>query len=138
MKVTYQGLVSKYPELLTGGNPQAPLFLFGIECGPGWYEIIDLMLLRLSHLKCPSLKVSQIKEKFGILRVYLDYGDVNVNEEIPRLANYIVAEAENASRRICEDCGCGDNSVKTEGRYLLTQCNSCRKKYELDMQASMY
>jgi hypothetical protein len=96
------------------------------------------MLLKLSHLNCPSLKVSQIKEKFGILRVYLDYGGMDLNEDIPRQADLIVAEAENASRRVCEDCGSKDDSVTTEGRYLLTQCNACRKKHQLDIQASMY
>lgn len=43
-------LISKYPVLFSGvdKSPMENLMCFGIECGPGWYQILDALCIMIS------------------------------------------------------------------------------------------
>ena len=56
------------------------------ECGPGWFAITEMFFERIaqrlenlsrSHSISLSIRVSQVKEKFGSLRVYYTFPDTN-------------------------------------------------------------
>ena len=64
---------------------------------------------------------SQVKEKFGGLRFYVDGGDDTVHAYIDF--------AENLSYYICESCGSMDHVGTTSG-WIVTLCKSCAEKDE--------
>jgi len=67
----------------------------------------------------------QVKEKFGTLSVYSNYG----NDEIFAL----IGEYEDKSAKICELCGKpGEtlNSNEGKGYWLKTLCPDCAKKFK--------
>lgn len=115
-------LFTKYPNLFhqrTLPPSESPLSR-GIECGNGWYELIDKTCEKLKALKGKkhkNMQFCQVKEKFGGLRLYMDY-DTDEAYEICRVA-------EIQSYRICEECGQAGTTNK-DG-WLRTLCNKCRK-----------
>jgi hypothetical protein len=92
------------------------------ECGDGW----GTLLYRLSHAisthACAvglDVSVTLIKEKFGMLRVYVEGGD----DEIDRLID--AAEAESGT--ICEVCG--EPGTRDTKGWCTTRCDACRHRY---------
>lgn len=72
----------------------------GLGCGDGWFNLIKETCQQLTDAGA-DLRFSQIKEKFGSLRMYYT-GEAQTI--LP-----IVVDAERRSLTICEQCG------KTEG-----------------------
>jgi len=75
------------------------------NCPNGWEEL---------H---PS--ASQVKEKFGTLRFYMDYGTDEMYE--------LIHEYEEKSGNICERCG-EPGECKNETGWVSTLCDKCREK----------
>lgn len=93
--------------------------IWGFECGDGWRDLIYRLSQAISaHAECVGLDVvaTQIKEKFGTLRFYVDGGD----NEIHRL----IDAAEQESATICELCG-NPGTLVAKG-WHSTLCESCR------------
>lgn len=71
--------------------------------GKGWHSLLDVVFNALSvyytakTTSTPHPYVSQVKEKFGRLRVYIENSD--------EFADGIVVAVEKMSACICEDCG---------------------------------
>lgn len=82
-----QKLAQKYPTIFTelDSTPQQSCMAFGIECGDGWYDLLDVLCESLTclyetgvnlgdqryvPLDAPKVIATQIKEKFGTLRFY--------------------------------------------------------------------
>ena len=108
-----QQLIAKYPRLFGDANksPMESLMCFGCECGDGWFDIIDNLCGYITYLQenvcyylglrkdiqdgkfnvelcCPKVIFMQIKEKYGTLRVYWKFGEIeNYDELISRLEN---------------------------------------------------
>jgi len=95
---------------------------FGIECGKGWYGIIDRLFtkieeeLRKEGIPYKDFQVSQIKEKFARLVVY-SYGGTNKIEEFKD-------EAEKESTKTCELCGYPGRTIELKG-WLTCLCSKC-------------
>jgi hypothetical protein len=89
--------------------------LISFDCGIGWKSLIDELF---ESIKDTDTKISQIKEKFGTLRIYLDNASSEINKK--------VSELEKRSSKICEFCG-SIEGVTTEGSWLKTLCKICRK-----------
>ncbi|HDY87278.1 MAG TPA: hypothetical protein ENH82_04075 [bacterium] len=73
--------------------------LFGFEVGSGWFPLIYRALNRLSeHQKSSGdlIRLRQVKEKWGVLRIYIDGPDI---------AKVIVSKAAEKSTYVCEVCG---------------------------------
>jgi len=128
-------LYAKYPTLFRhAGNSALPIY-FGIETGDGWYKIVCDMCRKLAKLS-PHIYISQIKEKFGTLRVYIgsDY-PITVRSELINKqhmrADAIIDAAERASSRTCETCGAPAKLIETDGKWLLTLCADCFKRYKM-------
>jgi hypothetical protein len=115
-------LKKKYPKTLALLNSEGrePICMFGIECGDGWYKIIDEACAKLEALEDEEVVAAQIKEKFGSMRFYVNGG----SDE----AFAIVREAEDASERTCETCGEPGQGRGTGWYY--TACDACEEKIQ--------
>ena len=112
-KITKQYIQDKYNFLDTQ---------FGIECGPGWFKLLDNLFFNIQKEidrgKIDGFKITQVKEKYGTLRVYSNFG----NKKIDKLIE--IAEAK--SSITCELCG-KKGSLRTIG-WLTTLCGKCYKE----------
>jgi hypothetical protein len=79
--------------------------------GPGWSNLIDEVFNRLE--KFPDSYISQIKEKWGRLRIYV-YG---VDEATLEFIDWI----EERSGTICEVCG-GPGELR-DGGWIVCRCD---------------
>ena len=105
-----QKLIEKYPKLFGRVNksPKESLMCFGCEHGDGWYDIIDNLCGYITYLQksvsyylglkeeikdsddksfdgrfhCPDVVFMQIKEKYGTLRVYWNFAEIENYDEI--------------------------------------------------------
>lgn len=85
--------------------------------GPGWHSILNQLHADVTALD-PEYAVSQVKEKFGGLRAYLQYTNPDVGT--------LVHAAETQSMRTCEDCGePGIIRQRPNRRWLLCLCDVC-------------
>jgi len=133
-------LKRKYPLFLKGlfdniAAPKEPISMFGIECGEGWFGIIDELGSKIEPLikkfitanteECgPGIphvfdptgfpRALQIKEKFAQIRIYM-----SATEEMYKY----ITEAEEKSATVCETCG---KPGKTRGKnWVYTACEEC-------------
>jgi hypothetical protein len=95
---------------------------FGVECGPGWFPFIEEMLGKLVDLHCEGLKLDQIKEKFGTLRVYYHMeGEYDETiEDIEKKIDAIINEYEDISAKTCDVCG--QPGKINESGWLACRC----------------
>jgi len=82
--------------------------------------LIKEALSRIEALRVKGLKVTQVKEKFGGLRIYLSH----VNAE----ADAIITAAEEEAGATCENCGSKDQVQLRGGGWLRTLCEICEAK----------
>lgn len=93
----------------------------GFEIGNGWEPIARLLATRLQAIG--GVSVAQIKEKFGTLRVYLDFAE-GLSKEHAAAALEAVDVAEQASRAVCDTCGAPGKLIT--GGWLRTLCEACK------------
>jgi hypothetical protein len=122
-------LIKKFPKMYKGCGQNEPFTLFGFECNDGWFRLI-LWLSRYlqdyidqqnkwsekypdKYLPVKQIKVKQVKEKFAILRFYIEGGNERTNA--------IISFAEYISGFICESTGKTDNIVVNKKGWLKTQ-----------------
>jgi len=115
--MTEEDLLTKHKDVLAlrGYN--------GFNCWEGWYEIIDHMLQTISNSvrRTGDINVVQIKEKFGMLRVYTETYD--------SYTQGIIDMAETLSKYTCERCG-KPGEMRTDLGWHKALClnhYSCRK-----------
>jgi hypothetical protein len=154
-------LVKKYPLIFKniGGDPTKTPMCFGIECGSGWFWLIDTACfhiqatyesaVRQREIDLDELKplkersemfpdgipeivcpsAAQIKEKFGTLRFYVNDAGADVFGD----TSSFITMAESMSYRTCENCGC-PGSVSYGGWYrcLCSKCSQTRDEEKWD------
>ena len=113
-----QKLEKRYPQFFNK-RQSTGMQMLGIECGDGWYELIDSLCNTLSRMTLhEDFGFTQIKEKFGALRIYVTESNDEVND--------LLEHAEVASMGICENCGSSEE-VTTEGKsWIKTMCSKCK------------
>lgn len=112
-------LMAAYPDLFGGKADNTPYALFGIECGDGWYAILDELCAAITALPGPlKPKVMQIKEKFGGLRFYLNGYSPSISP--------LVDAAERKSERTCEQCG--KPGSRRDNGWVATLCDEHAKE----------
>ena len=139
-------LVSRYPEIFRdyNGDPQRTCMAWGIECGDGWFDLIDTICKAIQnqteHVNrlWPNLKfgvvAAQVKEKYGTLRFYNEfiYADGLEEHDRDRLEKYItqvngmVSFAEFMSGRICEVYG--QKGSLDGSSFPRCRCKECENK----------
>ena len=103
------------------------------ECGDGWVNLIDRLcclleqeMKNVSYGKSEEDKIdlqpvaSQVKEKFGGLRFYINGGSERMTG--------MISMAEHLSFITCEDCG-NKGSKKNKG-WIFTKCEPCWNQHE--------
>jgi hypothetical protein len=115
-------LVEAFPKLYSkrGGSMQETCMYWGFECGDGWFQLLWDASEKLEALNNAgqNIKASQVKEKFGTLRFYINGGDEKADE--------IISAAEDRSAVTCEGCG---EPGKLRGKYwLYTACDAHARK----------
>ena len=114
-------LIGIYPELFSDLHPREPFYLFGFECGDGWFDLLKDCIEKIKEI-CErdhvETKIAQIKEKYGTLRFYLDHYTNDIGT--------VVDEAEEKSKITCEECG-KEGSLKQIRGWYSTKCNECNK-----------
>lgn len=107
---------------------------FYIECGNGWFDLVA-EVCQFVESKTKHCRATQIKEKFGLLRIYFDcdidengeqMADRDTMEEIYSFIN----KKESESKNVCEDCGIKlveENRAKKEhlGYWIRNICMDC-------------
>ncbi len=117
-------LVSKYPKIFKQvGLPldQTGMY-FGIECGSGWYWLIDNLCECIQKYigdnELKQIEATQVKEKYGTLRFYTSGGD--------DIIFGMTWMAEHMSSKICEKCGSTDNVyTKPNDWWISYLCDKC-------------
>ena len=119
--VTPQSPVRKYP----------PIHFYGIECGSGWFPIIEAtsseLEVRLARILQTGVNddelpaVFQIKQKFGFLRIAMRGFSA---DGIPSEIRSLIHKAETHSRLVCESCGSGGLNPHRQG--MESRCPNCR------------
>lgn len=97
--------------------------VFGFECLDGWSDLIEgslRLIRRYAKFGAADVKVTQVKEKFGQLRIYQRGGNECVD--------LAIAIAELVSGCICELCGKTGNVVSIEG-VMVTRCEEHRRRH---------
>jgi hypothetical protein len=114
-------LVEKYPSFFIDKDkgPKETLICFGVECGNGWYNLLDTLIGEILKVS-PNTKAMQIKEKWGTLRVYV----VDANDA----AYDLIDGAESDSEKICEVCG-KEGSLRDKLGWVRTMCDEHLARY---------
>ena len=111
-------LVARYPVLLS--KPSNSVIAHrGIECGDGWYELVDATLTAI-ETHCASMgsslpAITQIKEKFGLLRIYFAPWDEAIRS--------ILDSAEQKSAAVCERCGRPGRLARSPYLHVTCGCD---------------
>jgi len=89
---------------------------FGFECGDGWLDLIDELSAKIVAIM-PNAQASQVKEKWGALRVYM----MSANAEIYDMLDWY----EEKSKRTCEVCGNYGDFYNDKGWWKV-RCVDCK------------
>jgi hypothetical protein len=76
---------------------------FGVSTNPGWYPMVEKLLLDIRALPKDDglVRINQIKEKFGGLRVY---AEVSGSDDFKERVRGMIEQAERSAYRTCEFC----------------------------------
>lgn len=136
-------LCEKYPEIFANRNAPVneTAMCWGFDVGDGWYPLIDMVCARLMSRvnmlryqcaewyegeKLEKAKqdlaeaekaipvASQVKEKFGGLRFYVE----SATDEQYNYIDFI----ESMSYRVCEDCGTMKDTMTYSCGWMRTLC----------------
>ena len=123
-------LYAKYPQIFAQKDlPMTQTCMcWGIDTGDGWYQIIDelcakiqdhVVEIRKTHRKA-TIEATQVKEKFGALRFYLNYSDDYIDN--------LVEEATKKSYKTCDVCGAPGHCAAYR-RWWVTLCKEHSDEY---------
>lgn len=109
MKVDLGNVARKYPKIFPDG--------FYFERLGGWSGLIDALCQclqdRTDFHGDPQVKATQIKEKFGTLRFYVD--------QASEIQFALIEDAEERSAQICDVCG-APARLRNNG-WMVTRCD---------------
>ena len=128
-KKNTKNLFGKFDFFQPKKSVQESLMAFGFECGDGWYnlnwKLCEKIEKEIKSFKNDDLKnyqkypfeVVQVKQKFGGLRFYTNWGTDKIYE--------LINEAEEKSYTVCESCG--EVGRVRDGGWISTLCDKCVK-----------
>lgn len=109
-EVVHQTLLDRYPVLYGEASPR---------CGSGWFPILDYIGYWATHgpqLPDHPLRASQVKEKFGALRVYFQWPAAEIHRHMAWLCG-------EWSLHTCEICGAVGERRVSLGGWVETRCH---------------
>ena len=114
-------LYEDFPMLFANREQKGSCMVYGCEHGDGWHGILRAACKEIAahgERECyQPFKFSQIKEKYGTLRLYHDGGD--------SYCDGVVDMAEAMSAVTCEQCGAPGKP--NDSGWISTLCEGCRK-----------
>lgn len=117
-------LVARYPDIFkreSNGRVMAPGYP---SVGDGWRDLVETAIRRIAIAVAAaptgSLKIGQIKEKFGTLRLYLDNCS-GLPEATCAAIDEAICLSEARSACTCEQCG-EPGQLYDKGGYVFTAC----------------
>lgn len=114
-------LFSRFPALFENRKHRHSPMVFGCEHGDGWHGIIRSACRAISFRQANAgrsdFRFSQVKEKWGVLRIYYSGGD--------EFCAGVISMAEAMSAVTCERCGSPGKT--NDSGWLSTLCEGCRK-----------
>ena len=106
---------------------------FGPEVSDGWTEISEKVIERINRYNTDHpdnpIEITQLKSKFGELRVYL--GNLRTGKDInpPEELKPFIEEMEQEALGTCEWCGSKEKVRTFSYRgWIRTLCEPCEKK----------
>ncbi len=136
-------LVAAFPRIFHGEAPQC-----SSHVSPGWREIVWEAFRQIDELvtdeQAAQMRVGQIKEKFGSLRIYIGgiarsgairviehathihLGPSDDGEEIGDRVQAIINAAVEKSAQTCDLCGRTGN-IQASAGYYAARCDAHRK-----------
>lgn len=124
-----QKLRETYPLLMHQAS-DSPFAEHGIECGSGWYPVIHELMGLLDdneNRTGRAPQISQLKEKFGTLRLYCDLRMTDLEQDVLELV------VEYLSSVTCDVCG-EPGLLGSHDDLLATRCQKHRE-WGLDYEA---
>jgi hypothetical protein len=118
---------SAYPILMQQREDNS-FYRFGLEVGPGWYPLIYELFGFVDDMQRATGKaasISQVKEKFGTLRIYCNLPCESIEQAI------IETIFESMSARTCDFCGSSGKLGNNEG-WWATRCDEHRGISDFD------
>lgn len=124
---SWESLYEKYSSLFEHRKDRSIPLKYGIECDIGWYDILSSLCFLIAqhenNIKTRNIylvKFTQIKEKLGGLRIYID------NKQDSYIDG-LIAMAESWSYKTCEKCG-EKGSLRNKNNWLKTLCDKCNNE----------
>jgi hypothetical protein len=123
-----------YPSLFRGQDMPVTenLMSFGCECSDGWFNIINaacsLIATHEEHEGRTTFLFTQIKEKYGTLRMYHNGADSFVMG--------VIAMAEAMSGETCELCGAPGKRGGVG--WITTRCDKCTPSEEAEKEPEAF
>lgn len=117
-------LIPTAPYISYNDNP----LILSDYVGEGWVPIVEEFFKKLydyyakNHLTPTSLFVSDIKQKWGGLRLY-----VHFDEKASKFGETAITTAERTASRTCEFCG-EEGTLREVRGWYFTICGSCAEK----------
>jgi hypothetical protein len=120
-------LVQEFPTFFREmyGDPKKTCMHWGCACGAGWFSLLQRLCLKLKDEADSDPQTdfyfTQIKEKFGSMRIYSSGGN--------KAMHNLIDTYEELSLGVCEHCG-SEEDITTKGRpwWISTLCASCAGK----------
>lgn len=122
-----QGLGKNTEALREEATEGSSFSLFGIECGKGWKHLYQPIIDYVAEYNKDKdederIRIMQIKEKFGELRIYLSHYTEELDE--------MISEAEDKSYNTCETCGKYIEGPIEEHHWIYPLCRECYDKWK--------
>ncbi len=105
-----------------------------LTIGDGWYPLYYKLcnelhcIIDIKELEPQAFHFTTVKQKFGLLRVYMNARTEGTTKAIAR--------AVEESRKTCERCG-GEGKLYEEERWMRVRCEGCRRADKVDRAARM-
>lgn len=102
--------------------------LSGFGIGLGWTGLLLPIIKEICKYNKENngdIEISQIKEKYGTLRIYLSYTPDYISE--------MIEKAEEESSHICEECGARGETQEVSG-WLKTLCDEHFKIWQKESE----
>ena len=121
--------MEKYPHLYSDmyGPIDKTCMHWGLCISSGWYDIlrrtsekIEAVILSLPEDQRHLYKFAQVKEKFGLIRIYFSVSNDQINE--------IITQAEKESETTCESCG-AEGKFQYKTNWFIVNCDKCYSEY---------
>lgn len=98
-------------------------YAVGYECPDGWKSIVDPVLDELEAM--PGIEIRQVKDKFGGLRIYVEYAG---GEQRNARAAELITKARELCSRTCQECGWEGSTQNSTGHWVRTICAACNAR----------